>query len=61
MIENDNKFKSVIIDGGLHYKFKMLCKGKSLKMGGLIEDLIRLYISNPKVVQKMIDDIKEKL
>jgi len=51
--------KSIIIDGKLHYSFKMLCKGKSMKIGGLIEDLIRVYISNPKNTQKMIDDLKE--
>jgi hypothetical protein len=55
---NETKPKSIIIDGNLHYRFKILCKGKSLKIGGLIEDLIQLYISNPKVVQDLIDKNK---
>ena len=55
------KPKSVIIDGELHGKFKLLCKGKSLKIGGVIEDLIRLYLNDPKRTQKQIDDFKEKL
>ncbi len=53
------KPKSIIIDGDLHNKFKMLCKGKSLKIGGVIEDLITLYLSKPKEVQEMIEHIKE--
>ena len=53
------KPKSIIIDGDLHGKFKMLCKGKSLKIGGVIENLIRLYLYNSKSMQKMIDDHKD--
>lgn len=53
------KPKSIIIDGDLHNRFKMLCKGKSLKIGGVIEDLITLYLSRPKEVQEMIEHIKE--
>lgn len=52
------KPKSVIIDGELHGKFKMLCKGKSLKIGGVIEDLIALYLDDPKKVQTLIEDVK---
>jgi hypothetical protein len=59
-LSNSSKPKSVIIDGQLHYKFKMLCKGKSMKIGAVIEDLIRLYLSNQKEIQKMIDELKEK-
>lgn len=55
----ENKPKSIIIDGGLHNRFKILCKGKSMKIGGVIEDLIRLYLENPKSMQKMIDEHKE--
>ena len=51
--------KSVIINGNLHYKFKMLCKGKSMKIGAVIEDLIRLYLNKQREVQKMIDTLKE--
>lgn len=54
------KPKSIIIDGSLHNRFKVLCKGKSLKIGGVIEDLIRVYLNNPKEVQEMINDYKEK-
>ena len=50
------KPKSIIIDGDLHNRFKMLCKGKSMKIGGVIEDLIRLYLDNPKIIQKMMED-----
>ena len=53
------KPKSVIIDGELHGKFKLLCKGKSLKIGGVIEDLIELYLSDPRGIQKVIDERKE--
>ena len=56
---NKTKPKSIIIDGNLHSKFKVFCKGKSIKIGGIIEDLIRLYISNQKLIQKLIDDQKE--
>ena len=56
---NRTKSKSIIIDGDLHYKFKILCKGKSLKIGGVIEDLIKFYLNNPKDVQKKIDEEKE--
>jgi len=54
------KPKSIIIDGNLNNRFKALCKGKSLKIGGVIEDLIRVYLENPKEVQEMINDYKEK-
>ena len=53
------KPKSVIIDGELHGKFKLLCKDKSLKIGGVIEDLIELYLSDPRGIQKVIDERKE--
>ena len=32
-----------------------------MKIGGVIEDLIRVYLNNPKVVQKMIDEHKESV
>ena len=56
---NRIKPKSVIINGNLHYRFKILCKGKSLKIGGVIEDLITLYVDSPKELQKMIDEHKD--
>ena len=54
------KPKSIIIDGNLHYKFKVLCKGKSMKIGAVIEDLIKLYLNDQKGVQQQIDELKEK-
>jgi len=56
---NETKPKSVIIDGDLHNSFKMLCKGKSMKIGGVIEDLIRLYLHNPKRIQILIEESKD--
>lgn len=60
-MENVNKVKpkSVIIDGRLHYSFKTFCKGKSLKIGGVVEDLIILYLKDTNNTQKMIDIIKK--
>ena len=43
----------------VHNQLKKFCRSKGLKIGSLIEDLIRLYLNNPKVVQKNIDEIKE--
>jgi hypothetical protein len=60
VIMSETKPKSIIIEGELHNRFKLLCKGKSMKIGGVIEDLIELYLDNPKAIQKMIDEIKEK-
>ncbi len=57
---NGTKPKSVIIDGDLHNHFKLFCKGKSMKIGGVIEDLIRLYLEKPKNMQKLIDEVKDK-
>lgn len=57
---NETKPKSIIIEGDLHSRFKLLCRGKSMKIGAVIEDLIGLYLENPKLVQKMIDELKEK-
>ena len=54
------KPKSVIVDGNLHNRFKIMCKGKSMKIGAVIEDLMKLYLNNPRIAQKMIDEIKEK-
>jgi hypothetical protein len=56
---SDTKPKSVIIEGNLHSRFKLYCKGKSLKIGGVIEDLIALYLNNPKKIQSMIEETKE--
>ena len=59
-IPTATKPKSVIIDGRLHGKFKLLCKGKSLKIGGVIEDLIFLYLTDPKKTQELIEETKTK-
>lgn len=59
LIMTNTKSKSVIINGDVHSNFKIFCKGKSLKIGGVIEDLIRLYLDDPKKIQKLIDDIKD--
>ena len=56
---NEVKPKSVIIEGNLHGRFKLYCKGKSLKIGGVIEDLIALYLNDPKRIQSMIEENKE--
>jgi hypothetical protein len=56
---NKTKPKSVIIEGNLHGRFKMYCKGKSLKIGGVIEDLIAMYLNDPKKIQSMIEEVKE--
>ena len=56
---SDTKPKSIIINGELHNRFKLLCKGKNMKIGGVIEDLIQLYLNNPRELQKMIDENKE--
>lgn len=56
---NGTKPKSIIIDGELHNEFKILCKGKNLKIGGVIEGLIRLYLRNPKRIEIMIEESKD--
>ena len=53
------KPKSIIINGLLHKKFKNFCMGKSIKIGGIVEDLINLYLKRPKDIQILIDDNKE--
>lgn len=59
-INDKSKPKSVIIDGKLHTELKKICKGKKLKIGGVIEDLINLFINNPKEIQSMIEKNKEE-
>lgn len=60
MFGQSAKPMSIIVDGDLHDKFKRLCKSKCMKIGAVIEDLIKLYLNNPQHTQKMIDDLKEK-
>lgn len=52
--------KSVIIDGVVHQNFKKFCRGKGLKMGRKIEDLIRIYLDNYTTIEPMIHDYYEK-
>ena len=59
-MKEETKSKSIIIDADLHYKLKMFCKGKSMKIGGVVEDLIKLYIKNTKGVQNLLDEFNEK-
>lgn len=56
----NNKNKSIIIDGELHKKFKLFCKGKSIKIGGIVEDLIKVFLVKYKEIQKLIDDVKNE-
>ena len=53
------KSKSVIIDGDVHGRFKEHCKNRSLKIGGIIENLIELYLDDPQEIQKLINNIKK--
>lgn len=59
LVRTQAKPKSIIIDGDLHRRLKVFCKGKSLKLGGIMEDLIRLYLKDSHNLQKMIDQNKE--
>jgi hypothetical protein len=52
--------KSVIIDGKLHASMKKYCMGTKRKIGGVIENLIRLYLANPKEIENLIENIKDK-
>ncbi len=58
---DSNKSKSIIVDGELHNQLKKFCRGKGLKIGSLIEDLISLYLNDPKIIQKNIDELKDKV
>lgn len=55
----ENTKSSIIIDGKVHKGFKDYCRGKGLKIGLLTEDLIKLYLSDSKNLQKQIDEFKE--
>lgn len=57
--EKKSTSKSVIIDGQLHAKMKKYCIGSKRKIGGVIENLIRLYLSNPKETENLIDNLKD--
>ena len=50
------KNKSIIIDGDLHQRLKIFCKGKSMKIGGVVENLIRTFLNNPKELENMFEE-----
>jgi len=52
--------KSVIIDGKLHASMKKYCMGTKRKIGGVIENLIKLYLANPKETENLIENLKDK-
>lgn len=52
------KNKSIIINGDLHERFKVFCRGKSMKIGAVVEDLIELFLNKPKEIQNKIDELK---
>ena len=60
MTMTKTKAKSVIIDGDIHGKLKRFCKGKSLKIGGVLEDLIEVYLDDYRGMQQKIDEYKDK-
>lgn len=60
MEKNMKKSKSIIVDGGLHEEFKIFCKGKNMKIGGVVEDLIKLYLFNYPIVRKLLEENKQK-
>ena len=52
--------KSIIVDADLHSRFKLLCKGKNLKLGAVMEDLMLLYLHNTKQTQELMDEVKKQ-
>jgi len=58
---SDTKPKSIIINGELHNRFKLLCKGKNMKIGGVIEDLIRAYLHDPNGMQQVINAVRGEI
>ena len=51
--------KSIIITKDVHDKFKVYCKKNNMKLGGLLENLIELFLDNPKEIIKKIEDLKQ--
>jgi len=52
--------KSIIVNGKIHKEMRDHCRFSKKKIGGLTEDLISLYLSNPNEVQKLIDALKKE-
>jgi predicted lactoylglutathione lyase len=57
--EEDEPSKSIIVNGKIHKQMREHCRFQKKKIGGLTEDLISLYLSNPEEVQKLIDSMKK--
>jgi hypothetical protein len=58
-VKKKSTSKSVIIDGQLHADMKKYCTGTKRKIGGVIENLIRLYLANPKQTENLIDNLND--
>lgn len=58
-VKKKSTSKSVIIDGKLHADMKDHCNKNKRKLGGVIENLIKLYLSDPKGTDNLIDNLKE--
>jgi len=56
----ENKSKSIIIDGNLHQRLKVFCRGRNMKIGGVVEELVTLYLYNPKQIHEMIENFNDK-
>lgn len=54
----ENKPKSVIISRDIHNEFKNFCRGKNLKIGGVVENLMRYYIDNYSEITKLLEHSK---
>ena len=52
------KNKSIIVSGELHDKFKVFCRGKNMKIGAVVEDLMSLFLDRPKEILNKIDEMK---
>jgi hypothetical protein len=59
-VKKKSTSKSVIIDGKLHADMKEYCNKNKRKLGGVIENLIRLYLANPKETENLIDNLKDE-
>lgn len=52
--------KSIIIEEYLHKKFKTFCRGKNLKIGAVVEDLMTIFLNKYEIIQPMIDKFKKE-
>jgi hypothetical protein len=52
--------KSIIVNGKIHKEMRDHCRFHKKKIGGLTEDLISFYLTNPDEVQKLIDSSRKK-